>query len=156
MAILEFGPISAETISGALSAVQRAMATAYRFQDLEAWKLAFSLSQLIFNLTAAGKCRTDQEFCEQVRRAASKAPPLIAEGFIRFSAEEMVKYLRMARGELGEVQSRLLHAKSQGYFSEQQHNEATTLADRAMAATTALLKSKLPALKKKEKRARRT
>jgi four helix bundle protein len=130
--------------------MRRDMATAYRFQDLEAWQLAFGLSQLIFNLTAAGKCRADQEFCEQIRRAASKAPPLIAEGFIRFSAEEMVRYLRMARGELGEVQSRLLHAKSQNYFSEQQQNEATTLADRAMAATTALLKAKLPSQKRKK------
>ena len=128
------------------------MVTAHRFQDLDAWQLASSLSDLIFELTSSGKCLTDQEFCTQIRRAASKAPPLIAEGFIRFTPDELVKYLRMARGELGEVQSRLVHAQAQRYFSVDQWNSAKVLADRAMAATTALLKSKLPHLKKSGKR----
>ncbi len=130
-----------------------AMATAHRFEDLECWQLASSLSELIFKITASGKCRTDQEFCDQIRRAASKAPPLIAEGFIRFTPDEIVKYCRMARGELGEVQSRLIHAKQREYFTQEQWNAAKTLADRAMAATPGLLKSKLPYVKKAGKRA---
>ena len=128
------------------------MVTARRFEELECWQLASSLSNLIFKLTSSGKCLTDQEFCDQIRRAASKAPPLIAEGFIRFTPDEIVKYSRMARGELGEVQSRLIHAKQQEYFTLEQWNAAKSLADRAMAATTALLKSKLPYLKKTGKR----
>ena len=123
------------------------MVTAHRFQELDAWQLAFSLAKRIDELTSSGKCITDQEFCEQIRRAASKAPPLIAEGFIRFTPDEMVRYLRMARGELGEVQSRLLHAQTRRYFDVDQWNGVKILADRAMAATTALLKSKLPLLK---------
>ncbi len=130
------------------------MATAYRFQDLECWQLASSLSDLIFEITASGKCLSDPEFCDQIRRAASKAPPLIAEGFIRFTPDEIVKYSRMARGELGEVQSRLLHAQKQGYFHPDQWRAAKVLADRAMAATTALLKSKLPQTKRNQPRRR--
>ena len=126
--------------------------TAHRFQELDAWQLAFSLSKRIDELTSSGKCTTDQEFCEQIRRAASKAPPLIAEGFIRFTPDEIVRYMRMARGELGEVQSRLLHAQTRGYFDVDQWNAVKTLADRAMAATTALLKSKLPLLKGPKRR----
>jgi four helix bundle protein len=102
-------------------------------------------------LTSSGKCLTDQEFCNQIRRAASKAPPLIAEGFIRYTPNEIVKYCRMARGELAEVQSRLLHAQKQGYFHPDQWRAAKVLADRAMAATTALLRSKLPYSKKAAK-----
>jgi four helix bundle protein len=124
------------------------MVTAHRYQELDAWQLSSSLSDMIFDLTSSGKCVTDREFCEQIRRAASKAPPLIAEGFIRFTPDELVKYLRMARGELAEVQSRLLHAQRQGYFHVDQWRAVKVLTDRAMAATTALLKSKLPLLKK--------
>ena len=128
------------------------MVTARRYQELEAWQLSSELSDMIFDLTSSGRCITDREFCEQIRRAASKAPPLIAEGFIRFTPDELVKYLRMARGELGEVQSRLLHAQKQGYFHVDQWRAVKMLTDRAMATTTALLKSKLPLLKKPKNR----
>ena len=51
-------------------------------------------------MTESGKCLDDPEFCDQIRRASQNAAPLIAEGFIRFTPDEFVRYLRMARGEL--------------------------------------------------------
>jgi four helix bundle protein len=123
------------------------MVTARRFQDLVAWQLCDQLSALVFRLTESGKCLADQEFREQIREAAQSAPALISEGFIRYTPAEMVHYLRMARGEIGEVQSRLVHAKSQKYFTDEDWNTVSSLADQAMRVTTALLKSKLPLLK---------
>jgi four helix bundle protein len=87
------------------------------------------------------------EFRDQIRRAAENGPALIAEGFVRYTPYEFVRYLRMARGEIGEVQSRLDHAARRGYFPDEGRQEATKLARSAMALTTALLKSKLPLLK---------
>jgi four helix bundle protein len=135
--------------SGADRAVDGGMSVARRFQELDAWQLCSALSDLVFRLTETGKCRKDPEFCDQIRRAASKAPPLIAEGFLRFTPSEFVRYLRMARGELGEVQNRLLHAETLRYFPDDEIRDAKSLAGRAMAVTTALLKSKLPLLKKR-------
>ena len=125
------------------------MATARKFEDLVAWQLCMELSDTVFSLTESGRCLKDQEFRKQIREAAENAPGLISEGFIRFTPAEFVRYLRMARGEIGEVQSRLVHAGSQKYFSDDHWRQATVLAERAMKVTTALLASKLPLLRKK-------
>jgi hypothetical protein len=58
----------------------------------------------------------------------------------------------MARGELAEVQSRLLHAARRKYFAADEQAAVSALADRAMKTTTALLKSKLPFLKRRGER----
>jgi four helix bundle protein len=123
------------------------MATAKRFEDLIAWQLCTDLDGLVSSMTESGKCLDDPEFCDQIRRAAQNAAPLIAEGFIRFTPDEFVRSLRMARAELAEVQSRLRHARTRKFFTDDQWDAASTLAGRAMGATTNLLRSKLPLLK---------
>jgi four helix bundle protein len=74
---------------------------------------------------------------------------LIAEGFIRFTPEEFVHYLRMARAEMGELQTHLETARRQRLLSDEEFARVIRLTSRAMAITTRLLKSKLPLLKKK-------
>ena len=127
------------------------MATVRIFQDLIAWQLSMELCDVIMEITSTGPAARDTDFRDQIRRAAKAAPPLIAEGFIRYTPDEFVRYLRMARGELGEVQSRLEFARRNKYFSEEQQSRAGSLARRAMAATSKLLKSKLPLLKPKSR-----
>jgi four helix bundle protein len=133
------------------------MEPAKKFEDLIAWQLSSDLCELVFKLTASGRCLSDPEFCDQIQRASEKAPPLIVEGFVRFTPAEFVRYLRMARGELAEVQSRLLHARTRNYFETDDWQAVWTLARRAMGATTNVLKSKLPLLKRggRKKRAPR-
>ena len=127
------------------------MATARVFQDLIAWQLSMELCDVIFEITETGIAARDTDFKDQIRRAAKAAPPLIAEGFIRYTPGEFVRCLRMARGELGEVQSRLEFARRHKYFSDEHQSQAGSLARRAMAATSKLLKSKLPLLKHKKR-----
>ena len=116
---------------------------AKRFHDLAAWKLSVELCEVIFQITEEGKSAADTEFQNQIRRAAKSAPSLIAEGFVRFTAPEMVRYLRMARAELAEIQSHLEVGRRTRYFSNEQLEGPETLARRAMGTTTSLLKSKL-------------
>ena len=124
------------------------MATAKTYEDLVAWQLCTELCEIVFRLTDSGKCLTDAEFRRQIRDAAQNAPALIAEGFVRYTPGEFVRYLRMARGELGEVRSRLTHARSRSYFTEQDWQQVWSLSERAIKTTTALLRSKLPHVKK--------
>jgi four helix bundle protein len=120
------------------------MAAARKFEDLIAWQLASQLCDVIFDITVSGPAARDFEFRNQIRNAAKKAPPLISEGFLRWTPGEFVRYLRMARGELGEVQNHLSFARRRRYCSEEDLARAEILARRAMAATTRLLQSKLP------------
>ena len=100
------------------------MAAVRRFEDLVACQLCGQLAEVIARITERGPCMKDQEFCSQIRDAANAAAPLIAEGFLRFTPDEFVRYLRMARGELGEVQSRLYEGERQNYFTPAEINEA--------------------------------
>jgi four helix bundle protein len=60
------------------------------------------LSDVIYEITEGGPCSRDFEFRDQIRSAAEASAPLIAEGFLRFTPDEFVRYLRMARGEIGQ------------------------------------------------------
>ena len=130
------------------------MAAAKQVEDLIAWQLCTELEDLVSSMTESGRCLDDPEFCDQIQRASQNAAPLIAEGFVRFTPDEFVRYLRMARGELAEVQSRLRRARARNFFSDDQWNSMSTLARRAMGATTNLLKSKLPLLKSRKPKRR--
>ena len=120
------------------------MAGVRRFQDLVAWQLCVELCDVVFEMTETGSAARDIEYQAQIRSAAKKAPALIAEGFLRFTAPEFVRYLRMARGELGEIQNHLEFGRRRNHFRGGQLERAAVLSTRAMSTTTRLLKSKLP------------
>ena len=124
-----------------------------RFQELAAWQLCLELYEVIVEITSEGPA-SHRRFLEQMCDAADSAPSLIAEGFCRFTTAEFVRYLRMARGEIGEVQSRLQAARRRNYFSVKDADRADLIARRAMGTTTNLLKSKLRQLET-EKRTKR-
>jgi four helix bundle protein len=110
------------------------------------------MSDVIRRLTETGPVTKDVEFCDQIRTAADKAAPLIAEGFIRFTPKDFGHYLRMARAEVGEVLSQLERAARRSYFSADEVQEANTITTRAMQVTTALFRSKLRELKNQKSR----
>ena len=129
-----------------------------RFEELAAWRFCMDLSQKVDELTAnVGTPR----YREQIQDAAESAPALIAEGFARFTVGEMIRYLRMARAELAEVQSAIRKGVSAKYFSASDAECLTNLAKRAMGTTTNFLKSKLrqseeeASKKRRQRRSRR-
>jgi four helix bundle protein len=125
------------------------VASVRRYEDLVAWQICVELSAVVGEIVATGALAKRFELGDQMRNAAQSAPALIAEGFLRFTPEEFVRYLRMARAEIGELQTHLEVASRQGLLSDEQISRTVPLARRAMAITTNLLKSKLPMLKAK-------
>jgi four helix bundle protein len=126
-----------------------------RFQELVAWQLCVELHDVIVEITSGGPAAANKRYQEQIRDAAESAPSLIAEGFCRFTTAEFVRYLRMARGELAEVQSRLHVGRRRNYFSDEDAERADLIARRAMGTTTNLLKSKLRQLEEEDAKRRR-
>ena len=112
-----------------------------RFENLVAWQRSVELCGEVFKLSEPR--RNDDKFWGQIRDAAESAPSLIAEGFLRFTTAEFIRYLRMARAELGEVQSDLAVGIVDGRFTAAEAAAAVTIARRAMGTTTNLLKAKL-------------
>jgi four helix bundle protein len=119
------------------------MAAVKKFQDLVAWQLAMDMSDAIYEITETGPAARDLDYRGQIRSAASKPAPLIAEGFVRFTTPEFIRYLRLARAETGEVQTHLETGRRRRYFTAEQFARASAITDRTMATITNLLKAKV-------------
>jgi four helix bundle protein len=128
------------------------MAGVARFEDLAAWQRCVELNTEVSALTADLE---DETLRRQMRDAADSAPALIAEGFNRYTTREFIRYLRMARGELGEIQSDLESGNRRGFFAADDFERVHLLARRAMGTTTNLLKSKLRQLEEEQNAKRR-
>ncbi len=99
------------------------MSTFEKFEDIEAWKKARTLTQRIYIVTAQQKFAKDFSLKDQIRRAAISVMLNIAEGFGRKSGKEFSQYLFIAHGSVTEVQSALYVALDQQYLGQDSFNE---------------------------------
>jgi four helix bundle protein len=89
-----------------------------RFEDLEGWKLARTLTGLIYDVSGTGA--RDFALRDQIRRAAISIVSNIAEGFERDGDKEFLQFLSMAKGSCGEVRAQLYLALDRAYMSQEQ------------------------------------
>jgi four helix bundle protein len=111
-----------------------------RFQDLRAWQRATELERKVFALTARPPAAHDRDFCRAIRESCCAATRNMAEGFGRFWPLEFAHKLRIAIGELHEVQDDLDKALTHSYITEPAHAEMFRLADLAIGAAVNLVK----------------
>jgi four helix bundle protein len=112
---------------------------AKQYQDLVAWQLANELRRAVFQATIRGPASRDLRFCDQIRAASSSVSANIAEGFYRYTHREFARFLRIARGSLGETQNYLEEARDRGYITDRDFQSLWRLSVRAMVATTRLM-----------------
>ena len=113
-----------------------------RLEDLVAFKeaVAFKLEvyAIVRSYPAADR---DWRYREQLFDAASSVEANMAEGWRRFGATDMIRFLRYAAGSLDEARVRLLDGVARGYFNRDSCDAALLHAARCGAATTNLIKS---------------
>jgi four helix bundle protein len=80
------------------------------FRDLVAWQKAMDLCQEVYRVTQSYPADERFALTAQTRRAAVSVPSNIAEGYGRGQKRDYVRFLRMARGSLFEVETQLLLA----------------------------------------------
>ena len=78
-----------------------------RFEDLPVWKAALELGERIYKLSGHRLFMQPGDLCSQIRRAALSVSNNIAEGFERGTTSELLAFLYIARGSVGEVRSML-------------------------------------------------
>lgn len=78
-----------------------------RVEDLVAWQRAMALAKEIYQVTAFLPDSERFGLQSQLRRAAVSVPPNIAEGFGRESPNDLIRFLRTARGSLFESRTQL-------------------------------------------------
>ena len=89
-----------------------------KFEDLESWKKARSLTNKVYEATAQGGFSRDFGLKDQIRRASISILSNIAEGFERGGDKEFLQFLAVAKGSCGEVRSQLYIAVDQGYLTQ--------------------------------------
>lgn len=85
------------------------------YRDLVAWQKAFALGIGVYRLT---KMLPDAErfgLISQLRRGAVSVASNIAEGYGRQSTVDYIRFLRIARGSLYELDTQMLFAVELGY-----------------------------------------
>lgn len=94
------------------------MATINKFKDLEIWKEARRLSQIIFKLTLQSDFKTEFRLKEQIKSSSGSIMDNIAEGFERDGNLECRQFLSITKGSAGEVRSQLYRIFDYGYIQE--------------------------------------
>src|SRR5689334_12939021 len=96
-------------------------------RDLDSWQLAMEIVIEIYSLTRA--LPTEERFglSAQLRRAAVSIPSNIAEGHSRLGAGEFRRFVSIARGSVGEIETQIAVAVALGFIGA---DEITSLSAR--------------------------
>ena len=90
-----------------------------RFEDLEVWQQGCDLAVQIYKQSREGKLAKDYGLRDQMTKSAVSIPSNIAEGKERETAPELIRYLYIAKGSTGELQTQLYIAQKIGYVDEE-------------------------------------
>ena len=105
------------------------MATVQRFEDLDVWKRAKSLANLVYDFSESGQFARDFGLRDQMRRAAVSIMSNIAEGFESKTQATFINYLSHAKASSGELRAQLYLAHDRNYISTEQFKEASEMAE---------------------------
>lgn len=93
------------------------------FEQLDIWKTGKELAIIIYKITAQGKFFHDFGLRDQLRRSVVSIPSNIAEGFGRNNNNELIQFLKIAKGSCSEAITQLIIADEIGYIPKATANE---------------------------------
>lgn len=98
-----------------MSGERKAPSQTPRHYGLEVWREAMRLVREVYRLTASFPDEERFGLTSQMRRSAVSIPSNIAEGAARGGTQELLRFLRIARGSLAELDTQLLIARDLGF-----------------------------------------
>ena len=104
------------------------MAGINRFEDIEAWKIARQLTNMVYSMGNQAGFNRDFGLRDQIRRASVSIMSNIAEGFESRTDTQFINYLGLAKASAGEVRAQLYVILDQNYITGEQFKEAFALA----------------------------
>jgi len=94
----------------------------------------------VYRLTSNERFRRDRGLREQLQRAAVSVPANIAEGFERRGDAEFARFLTIAKGSAGELQTHLLIAQRLEYLPKQMASDLLCRTREVSAEIAALIR----------------
>lgn len=111
--------------------------------NLAAWQKADQLALKVYQTTTQAFPKAELfGLTSQLRRAAISIAANIAEGYGRDLISEDIRFLRIAKGSLSEVECYIHIAKHLGYLDEKSHQELFDMANETARALDGYLKYK--------------
>jgi four helix bundle protein len=92
-------------------------------RDLEVWRKSVHLGLHLYEATAAFPADERFGLTSQIRRAGVSIASNIAEGYGRGSTKDYVRFLRVARGSLHEIDTQCLFAVKLKYLEVAKYRE---------------------------------
>ncbi len=111
-----------------------------RFEDLECWKEARKLVNLVYKLVKKNKFYKDDRLRDQTIGAGISIMNNIAEGFDSQSNIEFIRFLRYSRRSCSELLNCFYIAMDQEYITEQEFNEIMNQTEKTRKCIDGLLK----------------
>lgn len=128
--------------------------TVERFEDLEIWQEARTLSKVIFQLTNRKLFESDFKLKGQIKGSSGLTMDNIAEGFERGGNREFIQFLSIAKGSCGEIRSQAYRALDYEYITKEELNdlvkECTKLSKKISSLMNYLNKSNFDGTKFKQ------
>ena len=87
------------------------------YKELVAWQKRMELVAAIYDATDGFPSHEQFGLVSQLRRAAVSVPSNIAEGKAHYSNRDFVRFLRLARGSLAEIETQVLIAQQRKYLN---------------------------------------
>jgi four helix bundle protein len=102
------------------------MATIVKFEDMDIWKDARSLSCEIIQIIKGTELNVDYRLRDQIKGSSGSVMDNIAEGFERDGNMEFRQFLSIAKGSAGETRSQIYRVYDSGYISEEEMTRLTS------------------------------
>ena len=94
------------------------------FEKMPVWLGAVCAAQIIYEITNGEKWAKEYSLKDQIRRAVCSISSNIAEGAEYDNLSDFIRFLRIAKGSLGEVKSQLFLADNLGFVSREDLDKA--------------------------------
>jgi four helix bundle protein len=94
-----------------------------KFEDLPIWQLALKITKEIYELTNKKEFSKDFSLRDQIRKAIISVSSNIVEGFEKNNNNEFIRFLKIAKGSVGEVRNQLYIALAVNYINEQEFDK---------------------------------
>jgi four helix bundle protein len=117
-----------------------------KFEDLKIWQIALKITKEIYEITSKKEFSKDFSLRDQIRRAIISVSSNIVEGFEKNNNNEFIRFLKIAKGSIGEVRNQLYIALAVKYIDQDEfdklNNELIELANQVGKLISYLEKNK--------------
>jgi four helix bundle protein len=117
-----------------------------KFEDLKIWQIALKITKEIYEITNKKEFSKDFSLRDQIRRAIISVSSNIVEGFEKNNNNEFIRFLKIAKGSIGEVRNQLYIALAVKYIEQDEfdklNNELIELANQVGKLISYLEKNK--------------